>query len=100
MDKTEVIKIAQQFAEVISSQFHPIKIYLYGSYAYGTPNLDSDIDIAIIVKSLNKNYLESLTLLYQLRRKVNQLIEPKLFLEGKDPSGFLNYIEKHGIAIT
>ena len=29
--------------------YNPVKIYLFGSYAWGTPNEDSDVDFAIIV---------------------------------------------------
>jgi len=37
--------------------YHPLKIYLFGSYAWGTPNKDSDFDIAIVIKeSTEKSY--------------------------------------------
>ena len=39
----------------------PLKIILFGSYAYGTPNYDSDLDICIIkreVKSKSKEKKE------------------------------------------
>jgi len=32
----------------------PSKIILFGSYAYGTPNEDSDIDLCIIENSISK----------------------------------------------
>jgi uncharacterized protein len=32
----------------IASQFKPRKIILFGSYAYGTPTADSDVDLLII----------------------------------------------------
>ena len=33
----------------IVSQLSPLKIYLFGSYAYGTPGPDSDYDFYIVV---------------------------------------------------
>jgi uncharacterized protein len=35
----------EKFASEIAEQFHPEKIILFGSYAYGTPTPDSDVDI-------------------------------------------------------
>ncbi len=34
--------------EKIKTAYHPEKIILFGSYAYGTPSEDSDIDLLII----------------------------------------------------
>ncbi|MDK9693184.1 MAG: nucleotidyltransferase domain-containing protein [Sulfurimonas sp.] len=33
---------------------HPQKIYLFGSYAYGEPNNDSDLDILVIKDDFDK----------------------------------------------
>ncbi len=35
-------------AKVIADNYHPEKIILFGSYAEGTPNKESDLDIAVI----------------------------------------------------
>ncbi|MBL7966508.1 MAG: nucleotidyltransferase domain-containing protein [Prolixibacteraceae bacterium] len=40
---------------------NPLKIILFGSYAYGTPNADSDLDICVVkqeVKSKSKEKKE------------------------------------------
>ncbi|HLF73175.1 MAG TPA: nucleotidyltransferase domain-containing protein [Anaerolineales bacterium] len=34
-----------QICGQIAEQFHPNKIILFGSYAYGKPSEDSDVDI-------------------------------------------------------
>ncbi|MEG1637684.1 MAG: nucleotidyltransferase domain-containing protein, partial [Cellulosilyticaceae bacterium] len=34
--------------QVIKDVTHTNKIYLFGSYAYGTPNEDSDIDLCVV----------------------------------------------------
>ena len=41
--------IIQQLVDRIK-QFDPEKIILFGSYAYGTPNEDSDVDLFVIKK--------------------------------------------------
>ena len=40
--------IIQQMTEKIISKIHPRKIILFGSYGWGTPTADSDIDLCII----------------------------------------------------
>ena len=41
---------------------NPDKIILFGSYAYGTPNEDSDIDIFLLKEGLNKDNIRSFEL--------------------------------------
>jgi predicted nucleotidyltransferase len=44
-------KVIDVLAERIQSRYRPEKIILFGSYAWGKPNKDSDIDLLIIKKS-------------------------------------------------
>jgi len=37
------------FARQVAKQFNPHKIILFGSYAYGKPTEDSDVDILVIM---------------------------------------------------
>lgn len=37
---------------------NPLKIILFGSYGYGTPNADSDLDICVIKKEIQSKYQE------------------------------------------
>ncbi len=39
----------QAFARKIAKEFKPQKIILFGSYAYGKPTEDSDVDIMVIM---------------------------------------------------
>ncbi|HNZ28443.1 MAG TPA: nucleotidyltransferase domain-containing protein [Candidatus Goldiibacteriota bacterium] len=36
--------------EYITGRFKPVKVILFGSYAYGTPGENSDVDILVIAK--------------------------------------------------
>jgi predicted nucleotidyltransferase len=38
-------------ARRIAERFHPDKIILFGSYAYGTPHNESDVDLMVIMPS-------------------------------------------------
>src|SRR5437762_1516669 len=39
----------QRFARQIAEKFQPEKIILFGSYAYGTPHEESDVDLLVIM---------------------------------------------------
>lgn len=77
----------------------PLKaLYLYGSYSKGNYREDSDIDIAVVVESLSDNYFDDTPLLWKLRRRVSNLIEPVLLTEDMDNPLYRD-ITKTGILI-
>ena len=39
----------QQVCDRIVREFHPQKIILFGSYAYGAPSEDSDVDLLVVM---------------------------------------------------
>ena len=39
----------QAYCDAIAREFRPRKIVLFGSYAYGQPTLDSDVDLLVVV---------------------------------------------------
>ena len=81
MDKEQAIALAKRYKEMVAEKL-PLKAhYLYGSYSKGNYREDSDIDIAVVVESLNDNYFEDTPLLWKLRRKISNLIEPVLLIE-------------------
>jgi predicted nucleotidyltransferase len=43
----------KRFARRIAAKFHPDKILLFGSYAYGTPHAESDVDLLVIMPCRN-----------------------------------------------
>ena len=66
--KSELKKLADKIKEITPAT----KIYLFGSYAYGTPNEDSDIDLCILTDE-NKRKLE---ILREIRRNVGDINYP------------------------
>lgn len=46
--KGRIEEIIRHIVEKIRNHYHPEKIILFGSYAYGKPTEDSDIDIVVI----------------------------------------------------
>ncbi len=43
------------FARQVAKQFNPHKIILFGSYAYGQPTEDSDVDILVVLPFKGRN---------------------------------------------
>jgi predicted nucleotidyltransferase len=43
----------RRFARQIAERFGPEKIILFGSYAYGTPHAESDVDLLVIMPASN-----------------------------------------------
>ena len=42
------------YLKILVEQFHPEQVILFGSYAYGRPDKDSDVDL-LIVKTMGKS---------------------------------------------
>ena len=81
MDKRDAINIANIYANAVKSKYDYIKIILFGSYAKGNFNDDSDIDIAVILKDYN-NLMDIQLDLMRLRRTIDSRIEPHPFREN------------------
>src|SRR5205807_765142 len=43
------MRVIRRFARQVGERFQPEKIILFGSYAYGTPHADSDVDILVVM---------------------------------------------------
>lgn len=53
-------------------RFEPDKIILFGSYAYGKPHEDSDVDILVVVRARNQ---------LDMAFKIHNTIEPPFYVQ-------------------
>lgn len=44
----------QEVAQRLIKAYNPLSIYLFGSYAWGTPRDDSDLNILVVIESSNE----------------------------------------------
>lgn len=75
----------QRIAEVL----HPEQVVLFGSYAYGTPTPDSDVDLLVVMET-TAGYLDR-------HRAVSQLLAPRRFpvdILVKTPEELRQAVEK------
>ncbi|MGL6131747.1 MAG: nucleotidyltransferase domain-containing protein [Fusobacteriaceae bacterium] len=52
------LKKIEETKERLIKEFHPKKIYIFGSYAWGTPNEESDLDIMVILEKCDNKIFE------------------------------------------
>ena len=60
----------QEVAQKIAKEFQPEKIILFGSFAWGTPGPDSDIDLFVVKETGNTR---------ETAREIDGSIFPRLF---------------------
>jgi predicted nucleotidyltransferase len=78
MDKNEAIKLAKKYVKRISNKYQIESAILFGSFAKGTNHADSDIDIAIIFRSVG-DIIDLQIELMKMRSDDDLLIEPHPF---------------------
>ena len=90
--------MAQRYKAIVAERLSLKSLYLYGSYSKGNQTEDSDIDIAVVVERMSDNYFDDTPLLWKLKRKVSNLIEPVLLTEDFDNPLYADVL-KSGILI-
>jgi predicted nucleotidyltransferase len=100
MDKSEAIEIAMRYIDAVNKQYPVENAILFGSFAMGTERPDSDIDLAIIFKSVDDIIDRQIELL-RLRSDEDLLIEPHPFKlsDFKISNPIVAEILKNGIEI-
>jgi predicted nucleotidyltransferase len=66
----DIISITNKIKETISAE----KIYLFGSYAYGTPNKDSDYDIFVVIPDGTIKPIEAMQKIYRSLSKTKMTV--------------------------
>lgn len=108
-----VHKIADQllpYLRVLVEQFHPEQVILFGSYAYGEPNQDSDVDL-LVVKEMHAPQLEEAVAIrkaWRVPRRSGVSLPFDVLLESpqshqariKDGAGFYNHINQQGLRLA
>lgn len=100
MDKTAVMSSVIRYADAVKTILNPSAVILFGSYVSGTPNADSDIDIAVIMNDISGDRWDLSSKLWNLTWDIDDRIEPILLaLSDEDGSGFISEVFKTGQVI-
>src|SRR6266851_4165629 len=89
----------RRFARRIAERFQPDKIILFGSYAYGKPHEESDVDLLVIMRT--KNAIDQsirISLAFERPFSIDLIVRtPKQIERGlKDDDWFLREIVEKG----
>ena len=101
-EREDIIDKVKDYRELVKQSDFPMLIeavYLFGSYAKGTANKDSDIDVALVVNHFDGDYFDVIPSIWLLRESVDFRIEPHVIARDTDYAGFLDEIRKTGILI-
>ena len=49
------MRVIRRYARAIAAEFHPDRIILFGSYAWGTPHEDSDVDLLVVMPARDRH---------------------------------------------
>lgn len=71
----DIVESVNKFVEEIKKQYNVTEIILFGSYAKGTENEDSDIDIAVISDDFDDIY-DCMAILMGMTWDIDARIEP------------------------
>lgn len=70
----EITLLLTEIVEKLKKEYNPLKIILFGSYAYGNPTRDSDIDLFIVKPTKRKRvdrFVRVKRIIYNPRRTVS-----------------------------
>jgi predicted nucleotidyltransferase len=62
VDQAQIAEISKRIAQ----EFQPDRIILFGSYAYGRPRPDSDVDLLVVLPFEGKGFRKSLEILNRI----------------------------------
>ena len=80
MEKRDMKAIISKLVDRLKEQYQPEKIILYGSYAYGSPDKESDIDLLIIKDTSEKPIDRRITVRKMISDIRNKMPFPSLAL--------------------
>jgi len=87
-------EIINEIVKRITSSCSPEKIILFGSYAYGQPTPDSDLDIMIVMDTQERPHKRAVT----LRKLMRDISVPKDIIV-KTPDEFERYKDVIGTIV-
>ena len=99
----EIADIVDKYIAIVKENYDVVAIILFGSYAKGTENEDSDIDIAVVTDDIKTDKFDEEVKLTLLRRKIDSRIEPHIIkVEDyeNDETPFVVEVKNTGIKVA
>jgi predicted nucleotidyltransferase len=106
LPKDQVIKIAKGFLEILRQTHDVRQAYLFGSYAKDTAEDYSDVDLAIVLGSLEvseESPFDENFKIFHAAQEYNSLLEVVCFVQedfDQDGGALVRLIKKEGIRLV
>lgn len=71
--EAERLRQVREWAQAVAERFQPQKIILFGSYAYGNPDVGSDIDVLVVMDTTLKGWEQAVA--------ITSAVEPPLSMD-------------------
>ncbi len=97
MNRGEAIDKVRAYRLLLQDHFPLESVYLYGACASETYTGEGKIDVAVVVDRIKGDYFSVSPMLWQLRKEVDERIEPILIERAFDDAVFLGDVIKNGI---
>lgn len=83
MNTQKQLNLRKKLFNILSKTYNSENIYIFGSYAYGKPDNDSDLDIAVIVKKSGLPQYKRSRIGYSKLRGIGFPVELLVFTEDE-----------------
>ena len=97
----DIMKKIKEYIKAISKEFDIKEVYVFGSYAKGTNNENSDIDIAVVLDS-DIDAIDLMVELMMFTQNIDLRIEPHPFKLNDFEKGnpFVDEIKSTGLKVA
>jgi predicted nucleotidyltransferase len=92
----------EKIKDILIKTYNPVEIYIFGSYAWGNPDEESDLDLLVVIDEFTKDWHQTLVDGHRALAKINfskdlLVYSKKQFEEfSKDQSRFSYKIKNKG----
>ena len=83
MTAAEIHRVLSEATRRLRESLRPCAIYLYGSYAYGEPGDDSDVDLLVVVPESPLGFCERSALAYRALRGIGVPVDVQVYTQAE-----------------
>ena len=97
----DALNIARDYAAAIRRFMNTRAIYLFGPHAQGDAEDGTDIDVAVVVEDMPREYTDQdiQQVMWSMAMSYSADIDPVLLLEDATDPAFLHELEEKGITL-
>lgn len=72
-------ELLEEIVRRLVAALRPHQIFLFGSYAYGKPHSDSDLDLLVVVPKTELSFFERGAIAYRALRRIGMAIDVQVY---------------------